>query len=238
MDQKNIMRAAIPVAVALCVASWWWPQVTGVATILLLLVTLKYVLLTQENIDLFRRQLARQEKVYLDFELVCRSGDLFLRVANLGISNFLVSGVHVRTQDIRTFDYPTHEIVESGKSAEIRVPNEVCVDHPIAVGLEIILAYVGLDVKGNSQPKCFDVVMALDDTSPHIVKKRLGGIWSVACPRCHVSLGGFMAMSLRGLSTFDEAIARKKQLLEDLNSSCPDHESKLLMTVEDAKDAF
>jgi hypothetical protein len=90
----------------------------------------------------------------------------------------------------------------------------------------------------NSQPKCFDVVMALDDTSPHIVKKRLGGIWSVACPRCHVSLGGFMAMSLRGLSIFDEAIARKKQLLEDLNSSCPDHESKLLMTVEDAKDAF
>ena len=45
-------------------------------------------------------------------------------------------------------------------------------------------------------------------------------------------------MSLRGLNTVDEAIARKKQLLEDLNGSCPNHESKLLMTIEDAQETL
>jgi hypothetical protein len=238
MNQKNIMRVAFPVAVALCVASLKWQQVQGVATILLLLVTLKYVLLTQENIELFRRQLQRQEKVYLDFDLVCRNHDLFLRVANLGISNFLVSAVRVRTQDIREFDYSTHEIVESGKSAEISVPGEVCVNQPFAVGLEIAIEYVGLDVREKSDPKYFEVSMSLRANIPDGVKKRMGGIWSVACPRCGTSMSGFLAMSLRGLNTFDEAIARKKLLLEDLNSSCPNHESKLLMTIEDAQDAL
>jgi hypothetical protein len=227
---RHILRlVAIPIVVALCVASLKWPQVQSVATILLLLVTFEYVLLTQENIELFRRQLARQEKVYLDFELICRNGPVLLRVANLGISNFLVSAVHVRTQDIREFHYPTHEIVQSGKSAELTLNREVCAAHPLSVDLELTLEYVGLDVRGKSDPKCFNVRMALDDI-PNGVKKGMDGIWSVACPRCH--FGGVLVMSLKGLKSFDEAAARKKQLLDDLNSTCPNHASKLLMTLE------
>src|SRR5258708_16722328 len=118
MNRKTLRRVAIPVAVILCLALWKWPEVQGVATILLLLVTFEYVLLTQENIELFRRQLARQEKVYMDFELVCRNGPLSVRVANLGVSNFLVTGIHVRTQDLGEFNYSAHEIVQSGKIQE------------------------------------------------------------------------------------------------------------------------
>jgi len=89
-ESVELRRVAIAVAILLCIASLIWPKVQGVATILLLLVTLEYVLLTQENIELFRRQLERQEKVYLTFELVCSSsGPLSIRVANLGMSNFL-----------------------------------------------------------------------------------------------------------------------------------------------------
>jgi hypothetical protein len=116
MNRSKLRRVAIAVAILLCIASLIWPKVQGVATILLLLVTLEYVLLTQENIELFRRQLERQEKVYLTFELVCSSGPLSIRVANLGISNFLISGISVRNQDMAEFHYQTQEgVIESGK---------------------------------------------------------------------------------------------------------------------------
>ena len=234
MSRQTLRRAAIPIAVALCLASLKWPQVQGIATILLLLVTFYYVLLTQENIELFRRQLERQEKVYLDFGLVCRNGPLVIRVVNLGISNFLLSGIHVRTQDLLEFHYSIQEIVESGKSAELSLLRDVCADHPLSVDLEITLEYVGLDVSGMSEPKCFNVNMGLDNI-PSSVKKGLDGLWSVTCPRCH--LGGMLFVSLRGLKTFDEALARKKQLLDDLNSSCPNHASPLLLSLEDVEQA-
>jgi hypothetical protein len=237
MNRKTLMPVAFAVAVALCVASVKWPQVQGVATILLLLVTLKYVLLTQENIELFRRQLERQEKVYLDVEMTCRDGQLYVCVANLGISNFLVSATHVRTQDIREFHFPEHEIVQSGKSAEIDLPSEVCAEQLLSVDLEVTLEYVGLDVRGRSEPKCFNVNMGLGNL-PSGVKNGLGGIWSARCSRCHRNMGGLLAMSLRGLNSFDDAISRKKQLVEDLNHSCPHHESALLMTLEDAEGAL
>jgi hypothetical protein len=61
MSRQRVRLIAIPVAVVLCIAAVMWPQVQSLATILLLLVTFEYVLLTQENIELFRRQLLRQE---------------------------------------------------------------------------------------------------------------------------------------------------------------------------------
>jgi hypothetical protein len=231
MSRQNLYRTGILVAVALCAASLKWQQVQGIATILLLLVTFFYVVLTHENIELFRRQLSRQEKVYLDFGLVCKMGPLFVRVANLGISNFLISTIHVRTQDLREFHYAVHEIVESGKSAELSLPREVCADHPLSVDLEITLEYVGLDIRGKSNSKCFNVGLGLDDI-PNKVKEGMDGIWSVACPRCHAA--GMLLMSLRGLKTFEEATARKEKFLEDLKESCSDHKSKWFLTFEDA----
>jgi hypothetical protein len=199
------------------------------------LVTFEYVLLTQENIELFRRQLERQEKVYLDFELVCRNGPLAIRVANLGISNVLVSGIRVRTQDKAEFHYVTQEIVESGKSEEFNLPREVCANHALSVDLEIVLEYVGLEVQGKSSPKYFNVGMGLDGI-PNTVKRGLDGLWSVECPRCHESMGGLLAMSLRGLSTFNEAFARKNLMLEDFRSSCPNHASRWQLDIELAQD--
>jgi hypothetical protein len=232
VNRQKLQWIAIPVVVVLCIASWKWPQVQGIATILLLLVTFEYVLLTQENIGLFRRQLARQEKVYMDFELVCRNGPLLVRVANLGVSNFLLTAIHVRTQDKAMFDYSAHEVVQAGKIQEINLPREACADHPLSVDLEITLEYLGLDVPGKSEPKCFNVGMALDNI-PNQVKKGLDGLWTVACPRC--GLGGLIAMSLRGLNTFEETFARKRQILEDLRNSCPNHASKWLLSMDDVE---
>jgi hypothetical protein len=108
-------------------------------------VTFEYVVLTQENIELFRRQLERQERVYVHFELICRNGPLFIRVSNLGVSNFLVDAIHVRTQDIDEFHYSTADVVESGKTALIDLPREVCAGRPLTVDLEITLERPGLE---------------------------------------------------------------------------------------------
>jgi hypothetical protein len=199
-----------------------------------LLVTLEYVLLTQENIELFRRQLGRQEKIYVNFELVCRNGPLFVRVANLGIANLLVSAIHVRTQDIAEFHYPTQEVVESGKTAELNLPREVCAGMSSSVDLEITLECVGLDIRGNSERQVFNVGMGLDDI-PNSTKRGFDGLWSVSCPRCKKGFGGLLAMSIRGLKTFDEAFARKKHVLKDFLDSCPNHDSTFLLKMDEVE---
>jgi hypothetical protein len=229
--REKIRIAVIPVAVVFCLLSFKWQQVNVVATILLLYITLEYVLANQENLDLVRHQLQRQEKVFLYFDLVCKNGPLLVRVANLGISNFLVTAIHVRSQDLAEFRYAAHEVVESGKSEEISLPRDACADHPLSVDLEITLEFVGLDVRGKTEPKCFNVSMALDNI-PNETTEGLNGLWGVRCPRCN--LGGMIFMSMRNnMETFAEAFARKDRLLADLRNSCPDHRSEWLMGMDD-----
>lgn len=230
--RQKIRIAAIPIAVAFCALTLKWPQVNAVATLLLLYITLEYVLANQENLDLFRHQLERQERVFLYFDLVCRNGPLYLRVTNLGISNFMINGVHVRTQDMAEFNYSMHHVVQSGKSEEIMLPRDVCADHPLSVDLEIVLDFVGLDTQGKTEPKIFNIGMALDNI-PNTVTEGLNGLWAVVCPRCN--FGGMLFMSIRGnMRTFDEAFARKQLLLADLGNTCPNHRSEWLMGMDDA----
>jgi hypothetical protein len=229
MNRRTLRRAAISVAIVLCIASLKWPQVQGVATILLLLVIFEYVLLTQENTELFRRQLERQERVHVHFELICRNGPLLIRVSNLGVSNFLVDAIHVRTQDIDEFHYSTADVVESGKTALIDLPREVCAGRPLTVDLEITLEVVGMDVRSKTEPQCFNVGMALDGI-PNRVKRGVDAIWSLTCPKCNA---GLLLLSLQGLETFDDVFARKREALEDFQNSCPNHASKWLMKNED-----
>jgi hypothetical protein len=232
MSSRNKTRvAAVLVGIATCVLSVWWSQAIIFATVLLLYVTLEYTLTTRDNLGLFRHQLERQEKVFLYFDLICKNGPLFVRVANLGMSNFLVTGINIRTQDLARFTYGSHQVVESGKSEEIVMPRAVCAGHPLSVDLEITLDYVGLDIRSKTDAKYFNVGMGLDDI-PYKTTVGLKGLWAVHCPRCN--LGGMLFMSTRNLTNFIDAEARKEHLLADLSSSCPNHASTLLMTMEDA----
>jgi len=229
--RQKIRILAIPTAMGFCLLSFRWTQVNVVATILLLYITLEYVLANQENLELFRRQLERQERVFLHFGLVCKNGPLYLQVSNLGISNFLLTGIRVRTQDLAEFNYRVHQVIESGKTGEISLPRDACADHPLSVDLEITLEFVGLDARGKTEPKCFNVSMALDNI-PNETTEGLNGLWGVRCPRCH--LGGMLFMSMKNdLRTFAEALARKDLLLADLGNTCPDHRSEWLMGMDD-----
>jgi hypothetical protein len=215
-------------ALGLAIASWYSPRIGGVATILLLWVTFAYLMVTQANLELLRHQINRQEKVFLHFDLLCQGGKAMLRVSNLGISNFLVTGIQVRTQDVANFRFAVHQIVQSGGSEWIDLPPEAHEGHPLSVDLEIALGYVGLDVEGKTEPKCFNISMGLDNV-PDNATEGLNGLWSIMCPRCKKGFGGLMAMSLIGLTTFEEAFARKKKLEADFNNSCPKHASDWLM---------
>jgi hypothetical protein len=155
-------------------------------------------------------------------------------VANLGISNFLISGIHVRTQDIKEFHYSTQDIVESGKIAELSLPREVCADHPLSIDLEITLECVGLDIHSKTEPQCFNVNMGLDEI-PSSVKSGIHGLWSLICPKCNKGFGGLLLMAQQGLKTFDEAFARKKEALKDFQDSCPNHDSKWLLKMDEVE---
>jgi hypothetical protein len=231
MLKKYWLRAtAYVVAVGLAAASLHWPRSSNIgtiATILLLLVTFEYVLATHENLGLFRHQLQRQEKVFLDFDLVVIK-KVFIRVSNLGMANFLVTGVKGRTQDIAEFQFPAHRIVETGQSQLVELPTEILAKHPLNLDVEITLEFIGLDIRGKTEPKVFNIGMGLDEI-PDMAKEGLDGLWTVKCPRC--GLGGLIVMSLEGLKTFDEASARKKEMEIELKDSCPNHRTKWLLKV-------
>jgi hypothetical protein len=145
-----------------------------------------------------------------------------------------MAAIHVRTQDIAKFDYPTQEVVESGKIIEMNLPAEICAGHPQSVDLELTLECVGLDVRANSKPQCFNV-MTDENGVPRDVKRGFGGLWSITCPRCGKDFGALVAMSLHGLKTFDEAFARKRQVLEDFDNSCPNHDSKFQLKMDEVR---
>jgi hypothetical protein len=193
--------------------------------------TVKQLKLAEEQIKLLTRQQERREKVHPYFELVCDNAALIVRVVNLGISNFLVSRVNVKAQDIKDFSYQTQAVVESGKAAYITLKREVCAGRTLTVDLEIDLEYVGLDGNGETDPRCYNVSMA-KDTLPHAVKPGLGGMWNVECPRCRDRFGGVVFMSLSGLTSFSDAFGRRDQIKSDFFNSCPNHQSELIMKNE------
>jgi hypothetical protein len=233
MLQKYWLRLPIYlIAFGLVIASQRWPQATNIATILLLLVTFEYVSLTHSNLELFRHQLQRQEKVFLHLDLIVINNKVFVRAANLGMSNFLVTGMRVRKQDEAVFEFPAHKVVVVGDVDTIEIPKEAYADHPLSVDLEIVLEYIGLDTSGKTEPKVFNISMGLDEV-PASAKEGLDGVWSVKCPACGKGYGGLLLMSLKGLKTFEEAFARKKAMETDFKDSCPNHASKLMMKVEE-----
>jgi hypothetical protein len=107
---------------------------------------------------------------------------------------------------------------------------EPALTNPLSVDLEITLEFVGLDIRGKTEPKCFNVSMALDNI-PNRTSGGLDGLWAVNCPRCN--LGGMFFMSMRNLTTFAEALARKRQLITELGNSCPNHQSEWLMAMDE-----
>jgi len=242
MTQRGKFRVAvIATAVVLCFVCLSYPQTSpaavAIATIGLLYVTFEYLLvtrenldLTQQNLDLLRRQLQRQEIVAFHFDLTVKDNALWLRVSNLGLSNFLLQAVHVRKPDDTGFEFETHRIVQSGKTEEITLPDSLYRGEGFGVDLELTLEYMGLDGGGKTSPKCFNVFLGLRGEAA-AAEEGLDALWYARCPQCKIST----VANVIGLKTFSAAQARVQRLREDLAASCPDHKSEFLLTVEDVR---
>src|ERR1700730_10766811 len=223
----TIRTALVAVGLLLCAAStrYQWP--VAMATIGLLYITFEYLLTTRDSLDLLRNEAKRREKVFLYFDLGIKEKSLWLRVSNLGLSNFLLQVVHVRKSDKSEVDYDLHRIVEPGKTEHIRLPDALFKDEGFGTDLEITLKYWGLDEASTTMPKCFAVILGLMDT-PQEVKEGLDDFWYVRCPKCNMP----GVTKTYGLKTFEAAEKRRTQIADDLATSCPDHKSEFLLTVE------
>lgn len=70
----------------------------------------------------------------------------------------------------------------------------------------------------------------MDGSKVFKVRKGLRALWAVGCPKCNRFLG--ICMVTDGLRNFDEANQRQKELEKELTASCPEHTSKLMLTME------
>ena len=240
MKRRVTRVLVISAAGGLGLLSIWRPKATAIGTILLLYVTFEYLLATRDNLDLsqehfnlLERQMQRQERVYLHFDLINSEAELVLRVSNLGLSNFLLQRVQVRRSDAANFDYDVHRIVQSGQTENVLMSHHLYEGLPFGGDFEFTLTYLGLDGSGKTEPKCFNVFLGLDE-SPADVREWLDDIinWGVHCPKCDVPA----LLNLHGLTTFEGAAARKSRLAEDLGASCPNHRSEFILSDQAIKD--
>jgi len=240
MKRRVTRVLVILAAVVLALLSIWRPKATAIGTILLLYVTFEYLLATRDNLDLsqehfnlLERQMQRQERVYLHFDVINSEAELVLRVSNLGLSNFLLQRVQVRRSDAADFDYDVHRIVQSGKTENIQMSGDLYQGLPFGGDFEFTLTYLGLDGSGKTPPKCFNVFLGSDD-SPTDVREWLDDIinWGAHCPKCDVPT----LLNLHGVTTFEGAAARKAKLAEDLGASCPHHKSEFILSDQAIKD--
>ncbi|HEV2617582.1 MAG TPA: hypothetical protein VGU63_13335 [Candidatus Acidoferrales bacterium] len=240
MKRRLTRILVIVAALVLGFASIWRPKATAIGTILLLYVTFEYLLATRDNLDLsqehfnlIERQMQRQERVYLHFDLINTEAELVLRVSNLGLSNFLLQRVQVRRSDAVNFDYDIHRIVQSGKTENIEMSSHLYEGMTFGGDFEFTLTYLGLDGSGKTAPKCYNVFLAKDDT-PVDVREWLDDIinWGAHCPKCDVPA----LLNLHGLTTFDDAAARKVRMAEELGASCPNHKSEFILSDQAIRD--
>jgi hypothetical protein len=237
LRRQKIRVTAITIGLALCALSLRWQLVSAVATILLLYVTFEYLLVTRDNLDVtqenlkvLKSQIQRQQQVVLHFDFACRTRTLWLRVSNLGISNFLVRTVHFRKPDKTEFIHEIYKIVQTGKIEEVQMPSELYKDEGMDVDLEVTLEYLGQDGEGKTAPKCFNVSLDFHDL-PIEVSEELSDAWYTHCPKCKAPC----QTNVYGLKTFEAAEARRARLTEQLRVSCPNHNSEWLLTVEDVR---
>src|SRR5437762_9022968 len=128
LSKKTIRGMALTVVVLLLVAVVSCPRVANagaaIASLLLVLVTLEYVLTNQENVELFREQIEHQRGVFLDFGVLAENREPVLWIANLGIATFIIKEVIVGTKD-KEFPWPTHLLVPAGEIEKLVFPDAV-----------------------------------------------------------------------------------------------------------------
>ncbi len=237
-SQWIIRLVAIAIIAALIYAVVRFPAISNsgatIATALLLYVTLEYVLANHQNVKLFREQLEHQRRVSLDFGVKAENMQALVWVANLGLANFIVRRVIVRAHHTNTDKQtyvPTELVIPSGKVGTLPIPRGVYEAEELFLDVDISIQYAGLEQPGQTEHRAFSLMV--NNRVVIDVKEGLHSPWSVGCPKCGKWMG--INMQTEGLRNFDEAHKREKLLEADLTQTCPNHQSRWILTMEDVE---
>jgi hypothetical protein len=230
MKHWKIRAVAIPIAAVLCIASIRWQQTSALATILLLYATFEYVMANQENVGLLRKQLERQEKIFVRFGLRSEREAVYIWAANLGLSSFLISYVRVRIpNEPKPVVHKLNWIVPTGTlKNEIPFPPETYNTFPATFGvaLDISLIYEGIGEEHQTEWRAFTIDCNLSRRP--IVYAGIQDTWQITCPKC--GLGDMQFMDTEGIRNLDEGWGRQKEMEQEFANSCPEHKSRHLLT--------
>jgi hypothetical protein len=229
MPHWKIRVVAIPVAIALCIVSFWWKQTSVIATIFLLYATFEYVMANQENVALFRKQLERQETIFIRFGLRSERGVVYIWAANLGLSSFLISSVRIRKPNAPEPEiHQLNWILPTGElKNQIPFPSDIYNRFPpLGVALDVSLTCEGIGNEHKTEWRAFTIDARY--SGGLIVYIGIQDTWPITCPKCKV--GDMQFMDTEGIKNLDEGWGRQKEMERDFEDSCPNHVSRHLLT--------
>lgn len=162
------------------------------------------------------------------FDMGCGGEESWVSVSNLGVSHFLLQRVHIERDDGLEFVRETHMMIEPGGTAQAPLSNEIYSGESFDADFELRLGYRTAEgVSEKSEPKCFSVDLGCDGR-PSGVAEGLNGLWITNCPSC----GMAVAVDVYGLETFEAAEERERQVVSDVEASCPEHKSTWVLTTD------
>jgi hypothetical protein len=232
-NRKRLLLIGFAATVLLILASLKFPNSSvpvTIATVLLLYATYWYVVLNYANLQVLHEQVARQERIFIDFGLMLdEQSNLQVWVANLGISSFLIKEVYVRRRDNPSpSQWSVNTIVPVGQqNNQVWFDPRLFISFPANTPLQVDIALrcKGLTETQHTHWKAYTVTRTLRGAESPVSRLEAGlrGPWLVACPKCKSSSSLFM--STDDLTNLDAAWKRQQQLESDLQQSCPAHKS-------------
>jgi hypothetical protein len=229
-SRKRLLLIGFAATILLILASLKFPNSSipvTIATVLLLYATYWYVVLNYANLQVLQEQVARQERIFIDFGLMLdEQSNLQVWVANLGISSFLIKEVYVRRRDNPSpSQWSVNTIVPVGQqNNQIWFDPRLLASFPSnsTIQVDMALRCKGLTETHHTHWKGYTITRGPNTR----LEAGLRGPWPVACPKCKSSASIYMATD--EITHLDAAWKRQQQLESDLKQSCPAHKSSHL----------
>ena len=206
---------------------------SAVAAILLVYVTIEYVLANQQSLTLLNRQWELQNTPAIRFGVTRSEAMPYVWIANFGYSSFMVSKLVIRRKDEPRFQANKHLVVPAGRLRRIKIPEKLWEDAPLFVALDLRLSFHTPIQFGDTEAKAF--TLHVNNRKVYKIRRGIHDLWDVKCPKCGRWDG--ICMEADGLSNFDEAQLREKEMQSELRASCPEHQSQWLLTVDSVRKA-
>lgn len=195
---------------------------------LLVGITIEYVRTNQSTLKLLKTQWKAQNEIEVKFGLRARNEAAQVWVLNYGLPNVVVTKLRVEMPDKKPVTIYKNMIVSSGKKKIFDLPHRQWEKIEAQQNLQLTL-FCESTTQQWEQAKVYTMSLT-DRFGVYKIKKGLRGVWPVGCPKCDKFLG--ICMVTDGLKSFDEADQRETEMQAEVAASCPEHDSKWMLTMQ------